>query len=93
MDSPERSGGISAEAFLGAGKEKRLDMLKPLFEKEDDERHDMGSIIAFLASLERVLAAHPEGLRAVYRARKYMGDKGVLVKPLLEQVALLSPRI
>ena len=84
---------IDAASFLAAAPAKRLDMLKPLLEKGDDERRDIGGIMAFLSSLERVLAAHPDGLEAVYRARRYMGDKGALVKPLLEQVALLAPRI
>lgn len=87
------AGLVDADSFLAAAPAKRLDMLKPLLEKDDDDRRDIGSVIAFLSSLERALAKHPEGLSAVYRARKYMGDKGALVKPLLEQVALLAPRI
>ncbi|OGG69085.1 hypothetical protein A3C20_00240 [Candidatus Kaiserbacteria bacterium RIFCSPHIGHO2_02_FULL_55_25] len=91
---PSRTEGlVDAKSFLAAAPAKRLDMLKPLLEKNDDDRRDIGAVIAFLSSLERALAAHPEGLRSVYRARKYMSDKGALVKPLLEQVALLVPRV
>jgi len=84
---------VDAKSFLAAAPAKRLDLLKPLLEKGDDDRRDIGGIIAFLSSLERALAKHPEDLAAIYRARKYMSDKGALVKPLLEQVALLTPRI
>jgi hypothetical protein len=88
------SGGlVDAQSFLAASPAQRLDMLKPLLEKDDDERRDTAGIITFLSSLEHRLQRHPEGLRAVYRARKYLGDKGALIKPLLEQVALLTPRV
>ncbi len=75
-------------------------MMKPLLEKNDDDRRDIAGVIMFLSSLERMLgsasakrAAGHEGLDAVYRARKYAGDKGSLLKPLLEQVALLCPQL
>lgn len=86
---------VDTKKFLSATPEKRLDMLKPLLEKGDDEKRDIGAILAFLSSLERGLAKHGtgEGVRSVYRARKYAGDKGALVKPLLEQVALLIPKM
>lgn len=84
---------IDVQAFFKAGPEKRIEMLKPLLDKTDDDRRDVGSGIAFLAALERYLsaqpAAHADGLKAVYRARKYWTDKGALGKALLEQVALL----
>lgn len=82
---------VDVRSFLAATPAKRLDLLKPLLEKGDDDRRDIAGIIAFLASLEHALAGSPDGLCAVYRARKYLGDKGALVKPLLEQVALLVP--
>ncbi len=92
---------IDAKTFLASTPEKRIDMLKPLLEKGDDEKRDLGAILAFLSSLEGSLAggrdgigtAHGKGVEAVYRARKFMTDKGALVKPLLEQVALLVPRM
>lgn len=89
---------MDARAFLAAPPAKRLDMLKPLLEKGEDDKRDTGAIIAFLASLEGILASKfsaemREGVRALYRARAYLGDKGALVKPLLEQLAILVPRV
>ncbi|MBI5457152.1 hypothetical protein HY971_00280 [Candidatus Kaiserbacteria bacterium] len=84
---------LSAKDFLAAAPQKRLDMLKPLLEKDEDDKRDISSIIGFLSSLERLLKKKPEGLHAIYRARKYIGDKGALIKPLLEQVALLVPKV
>lgn len=88
--------------FLKAKPRDRIDMLKPLLEKNEDERRDIGAIITFLSSLEcrlstmsnsrpGVESARREGIESVYRARMYAGDKGSLLKPLLEQVALLVP--
>jgi DNA polymerase III delta prime subunit len=83
------------EDFLKATSAKRLEMLKPLLEKDETDKRDLGAILQFLASLEHSLGeqsmddAGREGLEAVYRARKYIGDRGALVKPLLEQIALL----
>ena len=90
-----------AKVFLAATPEKRMDMLKPLLEKGDDDRRDLGAILAFLSSLEEKLEKNPEGVRtarregleSVYRTRKNVTDKGALIKPLLEQVALLVPRM
>lgn len=87
----EKKGLVDAKEFIAAGAPKRIDMLKPLLEKGEDDRRDLGEIIRFLSSLEGALEKNPEGLHAVYRARKYMMDKGALVKPLLEQIALLVP--
>ena len=89
----------SAQAFLSATPVKRIEMLKPLLEKNDDEKRDLGTIITFLSSLEVALALHPHsekksgGLKSIYNARKYIGDKGALLKPLLESVALLVPKL
>jgi hypothetical protein len=82
-------GSVDAKKFLAATPSDRLDMLKPLLEKDADDKRDQGAIITFLSSVERRLGNNPDGLRALYRARKYIGDKGALVKPLLEQLALL----
>ena len=90
-NSEEEEHEINAQAFLAASVQKRLDMIKPLLEKDEDDKRDIGSILAFLSSLEGSLAKSPDGLRALYRARKFMGDKGALIKPLLEQLALLVP--
>lgn len=86
-----------AKAFLGASPHTRLDMLKVLLGKDEGDERDIARIIALLAGLEAALAGRiddpkvREGLGAVYRARSFMNDKGALVKPLLEQVALLVP--
>lgn len=84
---------VDPRTFLKAAAQKRLDMLKPLLEKGDDDRRDFGQIFAFLAGLERELAvakaADREGIAAIYRARGYLSDRGALVKPLLEHVALI----
>ena len=87
---------IDVTSFLKAAPAKRLDMLKPLLEKDQAEHRDFGEILAFLSALEKELAQRVKegkgeegGLHAVYRARRYIGDRGALVKPLLEQVALL----
>ena len=87
---------IDAREFLSASTHERLDMLKPLLEKGEDDKRDIGVILGFLSSLERLLgkrklsAQDATGLRAIYSARRYALDKGALLKPLLEQVALLA---
>jgi DNA polymerase III delta prime subunit len=87
---------VDVVQFLKAGLEKRIDMLKPLYQHDDDER-DIRGAVAFLQALEREFAAHTPssrpGIEAIYLARKYLMDKGALLKPLLEQVALLSPKM
>jgi len=90
---------VDVASFLKAAPAKRLDMLKPLLENpvKDEQsssygagRRDMGEILLFLSALERALGpTQREALHAVYRARRYSDDRGALVKPLLEQVALL----
>jgi len=84
---------IDAKRFLSSPPAERIEQLKPLLEKDEDDKRDLGNILMFLSSLERMLEKSPvesrQGLEAVYRARKYAGDKGSLLKPLLEQVALL----
>ncbi len=94
IHAPAQLSELDAATFLKSTPTMRLDMLKPLLEKEEGEARDIGSIIMFLSSVERILEKGlPEtraGIEAVYRARKFVGDKGSLVKPLLEQVALLA---
>jgi DNA polymerase III delta prime subunit len=95
IDLPHRiktSGAIDIDAFLKATPAKRLDIVKPLLEKSEDDKRDLGEILAFLSALEETLYANKasaEALHALYRARKYIGDRGALVKPLLEKVALM----
>jgi len=87
------AGPVDAATFLAAAPEKRIEMLSPLLEKDEDDKRDLRPVLSFLAALETRLKKNPEGLRALYSARKYLTDKGALVKPLLEQVALLMPRV
>ncbi len=90
---------IDVSAFLAAPAEKRLDMLKPLHSHDEDDERDLRPAVAFLQELEVTLsprasdAAVREGIQSVFRARKYLMDKGALLKPLLEQVALFVPRV
>ncbi len=94
----EHSSSVDAKEFLAASTSTRLEMLKPLYDHEDEGR-DMGGVISFLGALERRFAESARtkeniaGLHAVYRARKYAGDRGSLLKALLEQVALLAPKV
>src|SRR3989344_2386702 len=69
----EQKGKIDAGIFLQSDKSKRIEMVKVLLPKEDEER-DLGSIITFLSSLERELGRigaenSKVGLEAIYRAR------------------------
>jgi DNA polymerase III delta prime subunit len=84
---------VDPKVFMKAKPEKRIEMLKPLLDKDEDDKRDLSGSILFLSSLERELSSdvttNKEGLEAVYRARRYIGDKGSLTKALLEQVALL----
>ncbi len=85
----------SANKFLAAPANERLKIVEMLLEKDESDKRDVGAIFTFLDSLEKVLsvreldARNAEALRAIYRARGYLGDKGALIKPLLESVALL----
>ena len=92
-----RADAVDVSLFLAADSAKRIDMLKPLLDKDTDDRRDTSAILAFLASLERALAQRSPkdrtGIAAVYRARRFATDKGALIKPLLEQVALLMARL
>ncbi len=81
---------ISIPDFLKASSDKRITMLEVFTKKKDGEERDMAGITAFLDALERALTSEHDGLHAVYRAKRYMNDKGALIKPLLEQVALLT---
>ncbi len=83
---------IDVMQFLKALPAERISMLEIFTKKKkDDEERDIRSVIAFLEDMERGIGArNPKGLRAVYRAKRYIADKGALVKPLLEQVALLA---
>ena len=89
---------VDAKTFLAATVQMRLDMLKPLYQKDENDERDIRQALTFLNELELIVSSQKinphrsEGIAAVYRARKYITDKGSLIKPLLEQVALLTPR-
>jgi DNA polymerase III delta prime subunit len=93
LNAQGSKGTIDPNVFLKAAPVKRMDMLKVLLEKDDDDKRNLGDALFFLADVERALAQdftrNREGLNAIYRARKYIGDRGSLAKALLEQVALL----
>lgn len=89
---------IDMKVFLKAPQKERLELIKPLYDHGDDER-DLRKSSAFLAALERELAknvvepALRESIESLYRARKYLNDKGSLLKVLLESVALAIPKM
>ncbi|MDR3571390.1 MAG: hypothetical protein P4L81_04300 [Candidatus Pacebacteria bacterium] len=93
IDSAVAQFAIDPHQFITAKPAERLELLKPLLDKDEDDKRDVASSVEFLAELERSLSnnieANRAALEAVYRARKYLGDKGSLQKALLEQVALL----
>lgn len=90
---------VDAAEFLATSPDKRLAMLKPLYDYDEDEGRDIGAVIAFLQDVEARLGKlsasedKAEALKALYRARGFVGDKGSLLKALLEQMALLIPRL
>jgi DNA polymerase III delta prime subunit len=88
---------LDVRIFLKATPEKRIELLKPFLEKGEDDKRDLSGTIAFLSELEYALGAKPKqneiGLRAIYRARKYITDRGALAKTLLEQAALIIPKV
>lgn len=92
--APTIDGIIDIAAFLAAAPAARIEMLKPIL---DADERDLAGAYALLGGIERALSSRikepavREGLEAVYRARQYLGDKGSLMKALLEQVALLIP--
>lgn len=98
LDMGEAETGVDVESFLSSSSSERLLLLKPLYEHEAGER-DIAGILAFLHSLERVFsrkvrsAEAQQGIAAIYRARKFVTDKGSLLKPLLEQIALIAPKV
>lgn len=104
LDAKAAESAVDPAAFLAATPAQRIALLEPLLEKGEDDKRDLGAVLTFLSSLERILgggaraesegaeSARREGLESVYRARRYLADRGALVKPLLEQVALLVPR-
>jgi DNA polymerase III delta prime subunit len=97
IESQRAASIVDVREFLKSGPEDRIEMIKPLLEKGEDEKRDLSGTIAFLSELESVLSRTTGdrlvGLKAVYRARKYITDRGALAKTLLEQTALLIPKV
>ena len=95
--STRTAGEIDPKVFLSAAPATRITLLKPLLDKGDDDKRDIGAVIEFLSLLEHSVALYKDEhkqrmfLDDIYRARKYATDKGALIKPLLESVALLAP--
>lgn len=88
-DRATLAGAIDVPAFVRATPAERIAMLEPLVASRDQT-----ALSSFLDALESTLggasaARDREGLDAVYRARRYLKDKGALVKILFEQLALL----
>lgn len=48
-DSKTKDELVDGKTFLSATAQKRMDMLKPLLEKDDDDKRDIGAIITFLS--------------------------------------------
>jgi hypothetical protein len=88
---------IEADAFFAANPAKRIEMLKPVLAKDDDDKYDTGAILVLLSALERHAATIKNKAvmkdisDTLYRARMYITDRGALVKTLLESIALLAP--
>lgn len=99
LDSEKGSAVVDAKEFLALSPQKRLDLIKPLYVKEEDEERDIRGAVALLSDLERLLSKKVndedvrQGIHAIYLARKHLMDKGSLLRPLLEQVALLTPQV
>ena len=89
---------VNISEFCAADSVGRLELIKPLLDKGDEDRRDMAAILSFLSALEIHLSTSfdkpqsREGLAAVYAARSRIGDKGALVKTLLESIAYLVPQ-
>ena len=89
-----------AKQFAGASVEMRLDTIKEMLAtKEDDEVRTLMSITTLLNGVERMIAtqlAQPSmrhGLRALYAAKRALTTPGAALKPMLEQLAILLPRL
>lgn len=95
IGTPPTESLVKINHFLAASIEERLAMIEPLLEKDAEDKRNMGAIIVFLEALERAMSVRDadarttEALRTIYKVRSYINDKGALVKPLLESVALM----
>lgn len=83
-----------ARTFLSDSFAERIELLKKFADERDTER-----VMSLLSELERILGsmsrniAFADGLRAVWRARRHIAAGTASLKMMLEQVALLVPRV
>jgi DNA polymerase III delta prime subunit len=90
---------IDLKVFFVSAPAKRIEMLKVILEKDNDDKYDTGAILGFLSSLEQFASQiknreiMDDTLHTIYRARQYIADRGALIKVLLESVALLLPQV
>ena len=88
---------VDAMTFLKSRPGARIELLKPLLEKNDDDVYDTPMILKFFSDIECVVAdisdthVRAKSLRVFYTVRKYATDRGALIKALLESLALLLP--
>ena len=97
--TPAHQSVVDVRAYLSSTSALRLELLKPLLEKGEDDKRDLNSILQFLSEVEQCAKKMTNNgqavsvVREVYAARKYSMDKGALVKVLLERMALLTPQV
>ncbi|MDB5187988.1 MAG: polymerase subunit delta, polymerase subunit delta protein [Candidatus Kaiserbacteria bacterium] len=90
---------VDIKLFLASSPSSRIELLKPLLEKTDDDVYNTPIILSFFSHLEQYVsniadtAIRASVLRPLYTARQYATDRGALVKTLLESLALLLPVI
>ncbi len=89
-----------AQQFFQASVQVRLETIKEILAtKDDDEVRTLMSITTLLNGVERLIApqlAHTPmrgGLRSLYAAKRALTTPGAALKPMLEQLAILLPRL
>ncbi|MEK7628758.1 MAG: hypothetical protein AAB421_05100 [Patescibacteria group bacterium] len=97
----EMIGGIAARTaphlFLSAHVDTRMDIIKKMTKEKEDRT--IGEPLTILRDMEYALASLPyspkkiQALRSVYLAERYLADNGASIKHLLEQVAILVPKL
>lgn len=89
----------AAQQFLRSDVTARLDTVKELAERDESDERKLHTIAELLSGIERALSGRVEekdireGLYAVYRAKRVVSEPGAALKPLLEQMAFLVPRL
>lgn len=93
---PETESGVNAnaEGFLKSDYAKRLDIVAKMA-KEKDRTGALELINSLEQTLYNIEGSDPlkkqEGLEAIAQSRKYLTDKGSMLKQLLESVAIQLP--